>query len=157
MPKVGAPTKFKKEYVFMVEKMATLGLTDLQMAEVLGVAVSTFSLWKTKHPEFSEANARGKVDPNRQVEQSLFRMALGGYTTKRIIRDADGAIVKTIEEERAGDVTAATKWLFNRDPERWKDKQEIGLSGELGLNFTNLTPEEFEKRKAELLAKVGKK
>jgi hypothetical protein len=35
------------------------------------------------------------------------------------------------------------------------DKTEIEHTGE--LNFTNLTPEEFEKRKAELLAKVGKK
>lgn len=34
------------------------------------------------------------------------------------------------------------------------DKTEVEHTGE--LNFTNLTPEEFEKRKAELLAKVGK-
>lgn len=129
MAVTGAPTKYKPEYAPMVEKMARMGLTDAQMADVFGVAMSTFSLWKTKHPEFSEANARGKPDIDAQVQQSLLNRALGGYTVKETVRDGNGNIVKTVEKEIPADTTAALRWLFNRQPQQWRERREEVSTG----------------------------
>jgi len=49
---LGRPTKYKKEYDEQVYKFALLGLTDVEMADVLGVDEKTFNTWKTKHPTF---------------------------------------------------------------------------------------------------------
>jgi hypothetical protein len=124
MAKVGAPTKYKPEYAAMVEKMAACGLTDDQMAEVLGVAMSTFSLWKVKHPEFSEANARGKPGVDEQVRQSLLKRALGGFTVKEVTRDQNGNVIKTVEREVPADTTATLRWLFNRVPSEWRERRD---------------------------------
>lgn len=148
--KRGRPSRFKPEYVQQVEKLASLGLTDAQMADFFGVSEATLNNWKVAHPDFLEANARGKPDPNSLVERSLFQRALGGFTIKKTIKDDKGNVIKTMEEEIPADVTAATKWLFNRDPKRWRDQQHVEVFGT--LDMTTLTPEEFEKRKAALLA-----
>ncbi len=142
MAEVGAPTKYDPEYVPMVEKMARLGLTDAQMADVLGVAMSTFSLWKTKYPDFSEANARGKPEVDDQVERSLLKRALGGFTVKETTRDKNGDVLKTVEREVPADTTAILRWLFNRRADKWREKRDespVGDTTPLAVTFPEMT------------------
>ena len=58
--KVGRPTKYREELNDQVFKMALLGLTDEQMADVLDVETTTLDDWKVRYPEFYRSLKRGK-------------------------------------------------------------------------------------------------
>jgi uncharacterized protein YjcR len=53
------------------------GLTDAEIAEVLGVSEPTIHAWKLKHEEFALALKRTKDEANAIVEASLFKRANG--------------------------------------------------------------------------------
>ena len=102
MAKVGRKSKYDdfidRKGLVLVEGWARDGLTDLQIAKNIGVAMSTFCDWKNKHPEFSEALKRSKEVADFEVESALFKKA------------------------KMGDVTAQIFWLKNRKPKQWRDK-----------------------------------
>ncbi|HLS07388.1 MAG TPA: hypothetical protein VK079_05485, partial [Bacillota bacterium] len=60
-----------------------------------------------------------------------------------------------VTKEVQPDTTAQIFWLKNRKPAEWRDKQEIEHTGGLNNTNTELTPEEREKRIAELKAKLN--
>ena len=94
------------------------------MASVLDVATSTLSLWKVEHPEFSEAIAEGKQNPIRNVEDALYRLCKG-YTYE----EGGKKLVKH------PDVRAIQFYLKNVAPEKWRDKHEHEVSGNVSLHF----------------------
>lgn len=65
------------------------GLTDEQIAENIGIANSTLYDWKNKFSEFSEALKKGKDVADRQVENALFKRALGYEYTERQAKIVD--------------------------------------------------------------------
>lgn len=145
----GRPTKYKAEYVKQAAKLAELGATDAEMADFFEVTISTFSLWKVKHPEFSEALNGGKDVADRRVETALYNRAMGYSHEDTDIRVVDGAVVMTPTiKHYPPDTTAAIFWLKNRKPNDWRDKRETEHSG--SLNLTTATDEEIERRIAAL-------
>lgn len=152
----GRPTKYRKEYCLAAEAFARLGLTDAQMAEKFEVSESTLHLWKKDHPEFSEAQKRGKEEPDNQVERSLFERATG-YVNKNAVKifmpaNAEEPVYAPYEEHIAPDVTACIFWLKNRRPDKWRDKQEMEHSGT--IETYAMTPEERKARLEELIRKT---
>jgi len=126
----GRPTKYVKEHVKVAKALAKLGATDLEVAQALGVAVSTISLWKVQHPEFSEALTVTKEIADLNVVQSLYKRATGYSITEVDIRVIEGQIVKTeITKHYPPDPTAMIFWLKNRDKANWRDKHEVEHSG----------------------------
>lgn len=127
------PTSFKKEYIATVEKLCQLGATDVEMADFLGVAVSTFYKWKNDFPKFSEALKSGKEASDNRVERSLYHKAIG-YTFEAVkIMVVKGDVEKVPYREHVPpDTTAAIFWLKNRRPDKWRDvqKHEIGGPGD---------------------------
>ena len=104
----------------LVEAWARDGLTDEQIAYNLGIAVSTFYVYKEQHEEFSEALKRGKEVVDYEVENALLKRALGyGYEE---ITYEEGKPVKKVTKQVAPDVTAQIYWLKNRKPDKWRDK-----------------------------------
>ncbi|MBC2659739.1 terminase [Pseudomonas sp. MSSRFD41] len=145
----GRPTKYKPEYVQQAEKLCALGATDSEMADFFEVTISTFSLWKVKHPEFSEALKGGKDIADRRVETALYNRAMGYSHEETDVRVVDGAVVMTpMIKHYPPDTTAAIFWLKNRKPQEWRDKRETELSG--GVSVTHLSDEDLERRIAEL-------
>lgn len=67
----GRPSKYKPEYCLAVRAMARLGMTDAQMSKEIGVALSTFALWKTNYKEFSDALEEGVTRRNEPVESKI--------------------------------------------------------------------------------------
>lgn len=123
-------------------QLALLGLNEEEMATILDIAESTLSKWKIDFPEFSEALKEGKVFANAHIASRLYNRA-EGLTTKEVVYEdieeridhGDGTWhyepktrVKTTFKEEAPNTTAAIFFLKNRDPKRWKDKQEISHS-----------------------------
>lgn len=121
----GRPTKYLPIYAELAHKAALLGVTDAEMAVHLGVAESTFHLWKREHPDFSESIIAGKERADAAVAESLYRSALGGATVTEIREEPDskGNIVrKKVIREVPADVRAQRYWLGNRHPKLWRDR-----------------------------------
>lgn len=106
--------------------MCLLGATDKDLAKFFEVEESTLNNWKKDHPEFLESIKEGKDQADAIVAQSLFHRATG-YSHKDVdIRMYKGKIVTTpLTKHYPPDSTAAIFWLKNRQPEKWRDKQEI--------------------------------
>jgi hypothetical protein len=103
----GRPSEFKEEYVAEVAEMASNGLTDLEIAESIGVNRTTLWRWSQVHPELCNALKDSKQIADTRVEQSLYSKALGGDTTAMIF------------------------WLKNRKSKEWRDKTETEITGNL--------------------------
>ena len=57
---VGRPTEYKELFNEQVFEMALLGLSDVQMSNIIGISEVTFNAWKHKHPEFLKSLTQGK-------------------------------------------------------------------------------------------------
>ncbi len=125
--KGGRPTKYESEFVEKVYKLALLGATDIEMADILGVSESTFNEWKKTKEGFSESIKKGKIDADANVTERLYKRAVGyKYVEKKTEVDDKGATkVTTIEKTLAPDTTAQIFWLKNRQPKKWRDKTEV--------------------------------
>ena len=117
-----------KDGLLSLEGWARDGLSDKQIAKNIGISVSTLCEWKNRFPELSEAIKKGKRPVDVQVENALYRSALGfKQTVKKPIklRRKDGSeFIEYGEEEVyiAPNITAQIFWLKNRKPENWRDK-----------------------------------
>ncbi len=130
----GRPTKYTVENLKVAAAMAKLGATDLQIAQALSVAVSTVSLWKVQHKEFSEALTVSKEIADDSVVQSLYKRATGYSVNEVDIRVIEGQIVMTeITKHYPPDPTAMIFWLKNRDPDKWREKSVVEHDATDGL------------------------
>ena len=98
-------------------------MTEAQIAKKLGIAMSTFSLYKLKHSEFSEALKNSKEELIENLEDSLFRRAMGySYEETKIEKESDGrAKITKITKELPPDVGALIFALKNLAPGKWKN------------------------------------
>src|SRR6185437_15273643 len=117
----GGPSKFKPEYIEIAARLCERGLTDAEIAEVLGVSEPTIHSWKLRHEEFALALVRSKVVVDAEVKDSLLKRAKG-FTRKVQKATASGKVV-TVDEYFPPDVRAQQLWLQARDPE-FKPVQE---------------------------------
>lgn len=126
---IGRPIKYEGSITDnKVYKLCLLGATDKEIADIIGIAEATLYEWKNKYISLSEAMKRGKREADAEVAESLYKKATGKLKTTEIKEsvDKDGNIERTItEKENMPDTVAQIFWLKNRDPNRWKDKQEI--------------------------------
>lgn len=122
----GTKGLYTDEICLTVEKLASEGLTDKQIAESIGLGIRTFYEWKHKHPHFSQALNKYRGLANMYVENALMRSALGyDYTEEQVSKD--GFPVE-IRKHITGSVAAQKYYLNNRMPERYKNKVEQVLS-----------------------------
>lgn len=126
----GRPTKYKPEYAEIAKELCARGATDPELAEHFKVTLSTVSLWKVQHEEFSDALKVSKSIMDDRVERSLAQRALGYEVDDVDIRVIDGKVVKTaIKRKVPPDTTACIFWLKNRRPKEWRDRTHHLLTG----------------------------
>ncbi len=123
----GRPTKYNKNYhPLLAEYMARAGMTDVQIADKLGITKKTFYNWRTRHKEFLHSLKAGKNTPDDQVESALLKRALGYSHEEDKIFNANGkALVVPTIKHYPPDPTSMIFWLKNRRPETWRDKHEV--------------------------------
>lgn len=123
-----------EEKLFLVEMWCREGYIEKDIAAKLGVSVSTFEDYKTKHPELLNALKRGKEIIDYEVEDSLYKKCVGCYVKedrafkcKEVYYDDDGRRcereeVKTVEVDVfiPPDTTAIAIWLNNRKSDKWR-------------------------------------
>ena len=144
----GRPTKFKEEFVDQVYKLCALGAKDTEIADFLNVCEKTINLWKLEYPEFLQSIKSGKDKfDTGMVEGSLIQRALGDEHPEVKINVVDHAIVQTnVIKHYPPDTAALIFWLKNRNPDRWRDKQDIDVTSG-GKEIRSISPIEFVKSK----------
>lgn len=128
----------EKENLLKIEAWARDGLTDVQIAHNMGVAYSTFRIWRDDYKALSAVLKRGKEVVDIEVENKLFKNAMGFHyeEVKTYIEEVNG-----VEKERKEifkryaqpNTTAQIFWLKNRKPQQWRDRQEVEHSGGINL------------------------
>lgn len=127
----GRPTKYKPEHLDQVYKLSLLGLTDDEMADVLGVVKSTFNLWKTTYPEFSDSINKGKDIADAEIAASLYERAKGYQHPEELAFHYQGEIIThQTTKQYPPDTKAAQIWLTNRQRKKWKNIPEDDSAGE---------------------------
>jgi transposase-like protein len=135
-----AKSKYNPDHLILVQGWARDGLTDAQIAHNLGINPDTLYAWKKRYPEFAETLTRTKAIVDREVENALFKRAVG-YTVDEVTYDEAGVEIKRVTKEVPPDVTAQIFWLKNRKVTEWRDKRDVEHSGDVGLTWPQLMHE----------------
>lgn len=117
------------EKLLMLEDWARQGLFDKQICKNMGVSEATLTNYKKKYPEIKEALRKGKEVVDIEVENAMFKRAIGYTITINEQKvDKDGCIHDLKRDLHIpGDVTAQIFWLKNRRRQQWRDKVEHGV------------------------------
>ena len=89
-----------EEKAILIEGWARDGLSQQQIADNLGIGLTTLKDYRKKSPTISTAIKKGREVSDYHVENALYQSAING------------------------NVTAMIFWLKNRKPNEWKDKKE---------------------------------
>jgi len=129
-PKRGRPTKHREEYNEQAYKLCLLGATDAEIGDFFGVPEQTVNNWKHTQPSFLESITRGKVQADAEVAEKLRQRALGYSHPDTHISTYNGEVTITpIIKHYPPDTPAASLWLRNRQPKKWRDKVDVEHSG----------------------------
>lgn len=126
--KKGRPSKKTPERVQKIHELAREGLTEDQIAEIVGVTRTTLQNWKGQDLDFLVALNKNKMLADQLVEASLFQRALGynAVVTKPFFDKENGEVVIGEGTKHVPpDSTAMIFWLKNRQPKKWRDRQEV--------------------------------
>lgn len=141
-----------EDNLLRISAWARDGLTNEQIAHNMNITVKTLYEWCNKYSEFSNALKKSKEVADIEVENALYKKALGynavikkTFKVKEVIYSESGKRLKEVERLEVGydevhipaDTTAQIFWLKNRKPDNWRDKVEsnIDIRG-----FEDLTP-----------------
>ncbi len=126
----GRPSEYKQEYAIVASGMASMGATDFELAQAIGVNTSTIWYWRSRHKDFSDALKKGKEEFDDRVERSLAQRAVGySYHSEKVFCSEGIVTIVPIVEHVPPDVGACKHWLANRRPKEWREKQEVELTG----------------------------
>lgn len=127
---VGRPSSYRVEFCQAVQERAEIlaeGATDTAIADALGVDVRTIYRWRDEHEDFAAACEAVKERANHRVEASLFKRGIGySHPAVKIFMPAGAPapIYADYTEHYPPETAAASLWLRNRDPARWRDRIE---------------------------------
>lgn len=126
---IGRPSNYRKEYAEQAYKFCLLGATDARLGEFFGVSEQTINAWKTAHPEFLESLKKGKEVADAEIAHALFHRAKGYSHPEVDVKMYEGVIIQTdLIKHYPPDTGAAMAWLKNRQPNQWRDRQEVDHS-----------------------------
>lgn len=134
------------EGLLKLESWARNGLTNEQIAKNIGITRETLNQWCKKYSDISDTLKRGKEIVDIQVENALLKRALGysyeEITKEQVVNEKTGKktmeVTKIVKKEIVPDTTAQIFWLKNRRPDKWRDKQDVQVSGTLEAEKTKL-------------------
>ena len=142
-----------KDKMILIEGWARDGLTDIQIANNLGISKTTFYKLKNEHSELSELLKKGKEQIDYQVENALLKRALGyeyedkTYETRYDKKQDEyiEVLTKRVTKQVAPDTTAQIYWLNNRKPKKWRNKQDIDVSNN-GISLAEAIQKAYENK-----------
>lgn len=151
----GRPNKYKTHVEPYLDKIKDLALimTEEQIAETLGVAYSSFRLYKQQYSALNESLQKGRKDLVTELRSTLIKKAKGFiYEEKKVIEELNEKtgqleIVRseTTFKYAQPDVAANNLLLKNYDKDNWaNDPQALELRRkELELSERKLDKEDW--------------
>lgn len=137
----GRPSKKATLDLKQVKRLAEKGWTDEEMAAFFEVSTRTWLRWKATDEKFCQALKEWKGHADARVERSLYEKAIGFEHPDVHVSNYQGTVTLTpIQKRYAPDTTAAIFWLKNRQPEKWRDKQEVEHGGEINHTGVMVAP-----------------
>lgn len=121
----------ERDKLILLEGWSRDGLTYEQIAKNMGIDVTTLRKWRKKNPPISTALKKGREVVDYEVENALYKRALGYIYEEKTFED--GVLKKVVVKEVAPDTTAQIYWLKNRKPKEWRDRVEV-FTNEKELN-----------------------
>lgn len=118
-----------KDGLIKLEGWARAGLSMEQIAKNCGVSVVALYGWFKKHPEIKQAVAKGKEVVDYEVENALYKSAMGYEVTEQQV-DSKGN-KRLVKKYIPPNVVAQIFWLKNRMPDKWRDKHQTEITGGL--------------------------
>lgn len=124
----------------LAEGYAMDGCIDVQIAERLGIGVSSFYKWQKKFPEFREAVKRGKEPVNADLKMAMVKSALGYFVDEEqtvtfldVKTRQPKAFKKIMTKKYVPPSTTMQIFLAkNRMPELFRDVKRYELTGKDG-------------------------
>jgi hypothetical protein len=137
--------KWRDEFVQQAHKLAKLGHTDEQIAEVFGVAISTLNDWKNDREGFYDALSSGRTLAIGEVANSMFKSAIG-FEYEETIEEVmpDGKSKTVVYKKYAKPNPYAGKFILaSRQRDKWSERSEsihtnINIAK---LDISSLSPE----------------
>lgn len=145
----GRPSKYQEAYNDQAYKLALLGATDEELADFFEVNPDTIYEWQNRHPKFSESIKDGKTKADYSVAHKLYDKALGAewieeqaFKVKKEAYDDQGRkltseeiVTVPVKKTSPPDTQAISLWLRNRKADRWKDKIEAAVTGNVTVEI----------------------
>lgn len=162
-----SPGAWKDDYVRMIFWLSLLGITEREMANIIGISLAGLELWKKRHADFAGAIQSGKEESAGAMANSVFQSGLGfEYTEEKVLTnrvkefDEYGRVIKEyteplivqVKKKCPPNITAALAFLKAKHPEIWGDKIEHG--GTVNHNH-QVTMESLSKKQLKALKKIG--
>lgn len=134
MGQVGRPTKYEARFASQAKKLCLLGATNDDLAEFFEVSPATIDNWIREHPRFLGAIKRSRAAADARVARRLYERAMGySHPAVKIMQHEGVPIEVPYTERYPPDTVACIFWLKNRQPKKWRDKQEVEHSGTVNL------------------------
>jgi acyl-CoA synthetase (AMP-forming)/AMP-acid ligase II len=119
------------------------GATDKQVAEFYGITEATLTNWKKQDSEFFASLNDWKKQADKDVERSLYERACGythPETKPQWVNDDNGGRWEYADMEKhyPPDATSMIFWLKNRQPDKWREKQEVEHMGNIVINAPDI-------------------
>lgn len=106
------------------------GYTFNDIANRIGISLSTLSLWRQNYEEIEQALRLGREIIDYKVENALLKSALGYRSrevkiTSKLVRGKMLEVQKEVSiKEQPPNVGAIQTWLYNRQPDKWKRNRD---------------------------------
>ena len=118
----GRKTVYSPKMAAVARKCCERGMTDIEVADMLGIGLATLYRWKAEHPAFSRVFKLGKAEADDRVERSLYSRAIGyDYIAEKAAMTRHGEKTMRYRQHIPPDTAAAVWYLKNRRPDRWRD------------------------------------
>lgn len=124
MAKVGRPP-WQPPPLDKVEALASRGLTEEQIAHVMGICQDTLIEKKKQYPEFAEAIKKGQAKGISDIANALYQSAKNGNTTAQI--------------------------FFLKARAKWREETAVKLSNDDDKPFTQKISHSVDERIAQML------
>lgn len=122
--------KYRAEYKVLVKQAVMLGMEFKDIASsVFNVPEEVFLQWMVDYPSFAEAAKEGGEKADMLVVDALHKIATGFEYTEEVV--VPGMGIETISHYHEPNIHAIKYWLNNRKSDKWKNKTNTNLSGEV--------------------------
>lgn len=142
-----------------IKAWARDGATNKEIAEALGIGLSTFMHAKAANEQLQDALKINKTLADIRVENSLYSRAVGCTITETIseyLVAGDKKIEvkrRVITREIPPDPTSGFFWMQNRQPDKWLSRRNIELTGKDGgpIETVALDKKDYAKVREQML------